>query len=56
LPPQRGGLAFEKFTASERREEKKKKSPQGYDEDNASLDKFCKTKAKGKEKNTKSTK
>jgi hypothetical protein len=39
-----------------RREDKKKKGPQGYDEDNASLDKFCKTKAKGKEKNTRSTK
>jgi hypothetical protein len=26
--------------------EKKEKSPQGYDEDNASLDKFCKIKAK----------
>jgi len=32
---------------------KKEKSPQGYDEDNASLDKFCKIKAK--RRNTRST-
>lgn len=29
-----------------KKEEKRKKGPQGYDEDNASLDKFCKIKAK----------
>jgi hypothetical protein len=30
----------------EERKEEKRKGPQGYDEDNASLDKFCKIKAK----------
>lgn len=33
---------------------KRRKSPQGYDEDNASLDKFCKIKAKKEEKHKKS--
>lgn len=36
-----------------RREKEKVKSPQGYDEDNASLDKFCKIKGKKREKKVK---
>lgn len=49
-PLQRGSLAFENSRCGNEQREKKKKSPQGYDEDNASLDKFCKIKAKEKHK------
>ena len=39
----------------ERRGKEKEKSPRGYDEDNASQDKFCKIKDKKEEKSTRLT-
>lgn len=41
-----GGEERNKRILEGRADRRKRKGPQGYDEDNASLDKFCKIKAK----------